>query len=544
MAKQIRWWTVLAFSLMATCAPAQMQTWGSNYVGQIGNGLSGLPNLNNPTPVTIAGLTDVIAVSGGEGHSLAVKSDGTVMTWGMHGQPPSLVPVPVTVLTNVIAVSGGFSHSLALEADGTVWAWGNNDSGQLGDFFSHGSNSLTPVQVGVGQFNTTPGFDNIVAIAAGLSHNLALKADGTVWTWGANTSGQLGLGDISTRFSPQQVPGLSGMISIGGGQYHSAAVKSDGTVWVWGNNGAGELGDGTTVGTLPGSVQPTPVQNMLISGVAQIAVADRVNVALKSDGTVWAWGYNEFGQVGNGTFTTTPSCLCVMVPTQTTIANVSEVRSSSGLHILARKLDGSIWAWGYNAEGEAGTGAISTTAPYSLPTPVQTSVGTGNAIFNTGRQHSLLSVPIVPVSAGAAITAQLGVAHVTFANVTTPGTMTITAIDPGSVGLPPPATFVIQSNVQAYSIATTAAFDHAMVCIQAATVFALATFNSLRILHVEGGVLVDRTTTRDYARREICGVVTSFSPFLLATSPLPPSPVLNGTSSRKPHGAAIFDLPL
>jgi hypothetical protein len=96
--------------------------------------------------------------------------------------------------------------------------------------------------------------------------------------------------------------------------------------------------------------------------------------------------------------------------------------------------------------------------------------------------------------------------------------------------------------VQAYSIATTAVFDNATVCIKVPTVFDLVTFNSLRILHVEGGVLVDRTTSRDYARREVCGVVTSFSPFLMATSPLPPAPVLNGVRSRKPHGSAAFDL--
>jgi len=549
MAKQIGILVALVFSLAAINAFAQAKTWGSNFNGQIGDGTSGTAN-NRPSPTTISGLADVFAVGGGTFHSLVVKADGTVRSWGINfsgqlgdgSQSQRLTPVTVFGLTNVIAVSGGDLHSLALKSDGTVWAWGDNSSGQLGDFFTE-SNKTIPVQVGVGQVSSTPGFNNIIAIDAGLYHNLALKADGTVWAWGGNTSGQLGAGDASARYSPIQIAGLSNILAIGGGQYHSAALKSDGTVWVWGDNSHGQLGDGTLVGPFQGTVQPTPVMNTNISGVAQIAVGDRHTTALKSDGTVWSWGYNELGQIGNGTFLLN-GCACVPTPTQSSIANVTDIRENNSFHILARKIDGSIWAWGYNAEGEAGIGTVTAQDPdhYSVLTPAQSIVGTGNVIFDTGRQHSMLSVPVVPVAAGAGIVARLGEATVTFANVTAPGNMTITAIDPGTVGLPPPATFVIQSNVQAYSIATTAVFDNATVCIKVPTIFDLAIFNSLHILHVEAGVLVDRTTTRTYSRREVCGVVTSFSPFLMATSP---TPNLTGVSSRKAHGGAgTFNLPL
>jgi alpha-tubulin suppressor-like RCC1 family protein len=539
MLKRCALWLAALVALASLDAIAQTETWGNNYQGQLGNGLSGLPNYINPTPIIIGPMPDVVAISGGDGHGLAARSDGTVMTWGPGGQPFSLTPVPVTILTNVVAVSAGFGFSLALKSDGTVWAWGNNGGGQLG-ISSNLSFSAVPVQTGV----SSPGFDSIIAIEAGLGHSLALKADGTVWSWGGNGDGQLGLGDIMQRFSPQQISGLSNMIAIGGGDQHSIAVKSDGTLWGWGQNGAGQLGNGTITGPFAGTHYLSPVQNPLISGITQIATTDRGTVALKSNGTVWAWGYNELGMLGNGTFTTIPQCLCEPTPMQSNILNVTEIQANGSFHILARKIDGSIWAWGWNYEGQAGTGAASPVAPYSLPTPVQSGVGTGNVIFATGREFSLLSVPVVPIAAGANVVAQLGVARVTFANVTTPGTMTITAINPGAVGLPPPATFVIQSNVQAYSIATTAIFDNATVCIKVPTVFDFAIFSSLRILHAEGGVLIDRTTTRNYARREVCGVVTSFSPFLMATSPLPPAPVLNGASSRKTHGGSPIDLTL
>jgi alpha-tubulin suppressor-like RCC1 family protein len=541
---------VLLLSLVATDALAQTKVWGNNYQGQLGDGFRGIDDpahINNPTPITLGGLADVISVSGGDGETIAARSDGTVMTWGPSGQPSSLTPVPVTLLTNVIAVSAGFGHSLALKSDGTVWAWGNNGGGQLGDYFSENF-SAVPVKVGVSIFGTTtPGFDNIIAIEAGQGHSLALKADGTVWAWGANGDGQLGTGDNNLAFHPLQL-GLSNIIAIGGGDQHSIALKSDGTLWGWGQNGAGQLGDGTIIGPNQSTMYWSPVQNPLISGVTQIAVTERGTIALKSDGTVWGWGYNEFGITGNGTRSTANQCQCEPTPMQVTISNVSDIKSNGGFgHVLARKRDGSIWAWGYNGYGQGGTGTASDQFPdhYSLLTPVQSLVGTGNVIFGTGRAHSMLSVPAVPVAAGANKVAQLGEATVTFASVTAPGNVTITAIDPGTIALPPPASYTILLTAQSYDISTTAAFTNATVCIKVPMVFDHTIFNSLRILHVEGGALVARTTSLNYLRREVCGVVPSLSPFVIATSTIAFPPVLSGTSSRRTHGAAgPFDLPL
>jgi alpha-tubulin suppressor-like RCC1 family protein len=551
MTRQAGLCMALLLSLVASDALAQTKVWGNNYQGQLGDGFRGFTDpthINNPTPITLGGLADVISLSGGDGHTLAARSDGTVMTWGPSGQPSSLTPVPVSILTNVIAVSAGVGHSLALKSDGTVWAWGNNGNGELGDYGSENF-SAVPVQVGGGSFGaTTPGFDSIIAIEAGLGHSLALKADGTVWVWGANGDGQLGNGDMNrlSAFHPLQL-GLTNIIAIGGGDQHSIALRSDGTLWGWGQNGAGQLGNGTITGPFAGTFYLSPVQNPLISGITQIAVAERGTLALKTDGTVWAWGYNEFGITGNGTRTTANQCQCESTPTQATITNVTALQANGSNHHLARKRDGSIWAWGYNAEGEGGTGAVSPQTPdhYSLLTPTQSIVGTGNVIFGTGRAHSMLSVPTVPVAAGANQVAQLGEATVTFASVTTPGNVTITAIDPGTIALPPPASYTILLTAQSYDIATTATFTNATVCIKVPMVFDHTIFNSLRILHVEGGALVARTTSLNYLRREVCGVVPSLSPLVIATSTIAFPPVLSATSSRRAHGAAgTFDLPL
>ncbi len=132
-------------------------------------------------------------------------------------------------------------------------------------------------------------------IACGAYHTIALKSDGTVWSWGYNYYGQLGDGTTTNSYTPVQVSSLSGVTAIAGGYYHTIALKSDGTVWTWGNNDIGQLGDGTTNNRL------TPVQVSGLSGVTAIAGGYSHTIALKSGGTVWAWGYNKDGQLGNVT---------------------------------------------------------------------------------------------------------------------------------------------------------------------------------------------------------------------------------------------------
>jgi len=233
-------------------------------------------------------------VGAGRDHSLALKSDGTVWAWGYNyngelGDGTRTIrqtPVQVLNLTNVKAVAGGYNHNLAIKNDGTVWAWGANHYGQLGDGTTTDRN--TPVQVS--------GLTGVIAVAGGADHSLALKGDGTVWAWGENDSGQLGDGTATDRLTPVQVTGLSGVVSIGAGSMHSVALRGDGTVWAWGENNWGQLGDGTS------TIQKlTPVKVSCPTGIQSIAVGAAFSLALRGDGTVWAWGDNGGWQLGENT---------------------------------------------------------------------------------------------------------------------------------------------------------------------------------------------------------------------------------------------------
>ncbi|GEA15427.1 hypothetical protein E308F_16710 [Moorella sp. E308F] len=336
---------------LALMSDGTVWAWGYNYSGELGNGM--FTRLSK-FPVQVANLTDVVAVTAGGYHSLALKSDRTVWAWGsnIYGQlgdgtwADRYTPVQVADLFDVVAVAAGDHHSLALKSDGTVWAWGDNEFGQLGDGTI--TNRNTPVQVA----NLT----DVVAVAASGGHSLALKSDGTVWAWGHNYTGQLGDGTTNSHTTPVQVANLSGVVAVAAGANHSLALKSDGTVWAWGDNFYGQLGDGTT------NRHTTPIQVKNLSGVVAIMAGAEYSFALKSDGIVWAWGANYTGQLGDGT--TTDRYTPVQVANLTDVVAVA----GGGYHSLALKADGTVWTWGYNGYGELGDGT--TTDRY---TPVQVS---------------------------------------------------------------------------------------------------------------------------------------------------------------------------
>jgi alpha-tubulin suppressor-like RCC1 family protein len=235
----------------------------------------------------------VTAIAAGHLHTLALKSDGTVWAWGLNasGQlgdcttTKRVVPVRVSDLTGVKAIAGGYSHSIALKKDGTIWAWGTNFWRPPEDENSFLSTSI-PTQVN--------GLTGVKAIAAGRLHTIALKNEGTVWAWKANSPGhpeKVGKGGRTTLV---RVKGLTNVKAIASGESLCLALKRDGTVWVWRVNvpGAWEEDPNARTG---------PVQVKGLTNVKAIAGGDTHSLALKSDGTVWAWGQNTFGQLGNGT---------------------------------------------------------------------------------------------------------------------------------------------------------------------------------------------------------------------------------------------------
>jgi len=363
---------LFCFSCQVVWSQDVVSAWGRNDYGQLGDGTY---SYDSNTPVRVSGLTGIRAIAGGGLHSLALKSDGTVWAWGRnnYGQLGDLtftttsVPVQVVGLSNMTVIAAGFDHTLALERNGTVWAWGRNDYGQLGDGTNATTNGPVPVS----------GLFGIRAIAGGGLHSLALKSDGTVWAWGYNLLGQLGNGTYTTSNTPVQVSGLTNVIAIAGGYFHNLALKSDGTVWTWGWNYYGQLGDGTY-----SYDSNTPVQVSGLTGMIALAGGGSHSLALRSDGRVWAWGSNDVGQLGNGGTNTTSN---TPVPVSGLIGVT--VIAGGEFHSLALKSDGTVWAWGRNDRGQLGDG---TNPPIvSTNTPVQVSGLTGQAAIAGGEHHSL-----------------------------------------------------------------------------------------------------------------------------------------------------------
>ena len=349
-----------ALALPAGTATAQdhrVKGWGANGSWQLGEGSS---TADRRTPSTIPGLTgtDLKALATGSGSGgttgfgMALLDNGTVETWGYnaYGQlgdsttTNRALPATVPGLSDVVAIAAGGFHSLALRSDGTVWAWGYNAQGQIGDGTT--ANRTTPIAV--------QGLDNVVAIAAGGYHSLALRGDGTVWAWGYNNVGQLGDATVTNRTTPVPVQSLTGARDIAAGGSHSLATVSDGTVRAWGYNANGELGDGTTTN------RTTPVTTANLRDVKDITAGSNHSIALLTNGTLRTWGYNNTGQLGDGTTTNSPLPVEVTGTRDTTV----EAIAAGGSHSLALRRDGSVLAWGNNANGQLGDGtATNRTAP-------------------------------------------------------------------------------------------------------------------------------------------------------------------------------------
>lgn len=296
--------------------------WGRNHYGQLGNGSITATAI----PLQVSGLTRATSVSASGDVSAAVKSNGTVWVWGSG---VSLTPVQVSGLTDAIAVVATYSGKfVALRSDGSVWTWE----------YSAGVNTV-PVRV--------TGLGNIRAIDRRYH---ALKADGTVWQWGYSGAAQT---------VPVRVPGLANVRAIAVGSGHVLVLRSGGTVWGWGSNGHGQLGDGTQTDRI------TPVQAIGLTNVTSITSTDagQVSQAVKSDGTVWMWGYNSFGQIrhienGGATLHTLP----VHVPFgygpggPPIVSNI-EATVGSG-HSISLRSDGSALGWGKSNAGQVGTGSF------------------------------------------------------------------------------------------------------------------------------------------------------------------------------------------
>jgi len=297
---------------------------------------------------------EATTIAAGSYHSMVIKTDGSLWAWGdyAHGKLGidyassfHLNPVQVKTACDWAAISASSDHTIALKEDGSLWAWGYNEHGQLGD----GTNIARNVPVRIGEGNDWK------FITTGYTYSLAIKIDGSLWAWGANADGQLGDGTTTNRFVPTRVGAEYNWVSVSASS-HTVAIDTDGSLWAWGNNQFGNLGDGTTID------RHTPVRIGSDNWVA-VAVGVSHTVAVKQDNSLWAWGNNGNAQLGQGFSSPSHQSTPIRVGSDNNWDSVS----AGLLHIVALKTDGSLWAWGSNQFGQLGNG---TTIQYNAPTRI------------------------------------------------------------------------------------------------------------------------------------------------------------------------------
>jgi alpha-tubulin suppressor-like RCC1 family protein len=329
---------------VAIKSDGSLWAWGYNSSGQLGSG----DNVDSDIPQKIGNDTNWQSIAAGDRHVLATKTDGTLWTWGENtfGQLglnsrtlQFTTPQQVFTDTDWQKVTGGNTHSLAMKSNGTLGAWGSRSSGKLGDGNTSNGLSRFPVQVGSD--------DNWLNVSASQAHTLAVKTDGTLWAWGDNGNGQLGDGSESDTYNPVQIGTDTNWLDVSAGSFNSLGLKSDGTLWAWGSNffGALGLGEDTSKRLIPHRIGLDNDWQSMVASFAHV-------LAIKTDGSLWSWGDNNDGQLGNGTIG--DEVFPEQVGSERNWQHVSTSLSSG--HSLAIKLDGSLWAWGNNEDGQLGIG--------------------------------------------------------------------------------------------------------------------------------------------------------------------------------------------
>jgi hypothetical protein len=329
----------------------ELYSWGLNGDGQLG--LGNITNYSSPKQIGSFYWTNI---SGGTNNSFAVKSDGTLWSWGANPQGQLGLgnitsyssPKQVGSLTNWSYITGGHGQAcFGIKTDGTLWSWGQNSQGQLGlgntTYFS------SPKQVG--------SLTTWVTIAFGQSHCIAVNTSGQLFSWGQGSNGRLGLGNTTYYSSPKQVGSLTNWQTVACGFISSFAVKTNGTIWSWGNNAVGQLGLGNTTS------YSSPKQIGALTNWLKVAGGPYYSIAVKTDGTLWAiGGNNAAGQLGlnNTTEYSSPKQIGAL----TTWLNIA---CGGQEFTFASKTDGTLWSWGRGTEGQLGLG---NTTSYSSPKQV------------------------------------------------------------------------------------------------------------------------------------------------------------------------------
>lgn len=327
-------------------------TWGSGLNGRLGLGNTS----NKSTPTQVGANTDWTDVMCLRDSMIARRSNGTLWAWGSQLRWPVLglgisnvtveSPLQIGSGSNWTSLSEepGLRHSHAIDSSGRLWGWGFNTNGQVG-INSTITARYGPVQVGTGST------DNWSYVTNGRFHTIAARSDGTLWAWGQNTSGQLGDGTVTNRSSPVQIDsGLTSWTRIACSSNNTAIIRSNGTLWIWGGNFRGQLGQGNTTSA------SSPVQVGTDTDWVDVSTSSETTFAIKTNGTLWGWGRNDvsfttlFGQWSAATNVSSP----IQIGSGST-GNWQRVYQGY-MSVFAKKTDGTLWAWGRNLVGQLGRG--------------------------------------------------------------------------------------------------------------------------------------------------------------------------------------------
>lgn len=344
----------------AVVRQGQLWVWGRNHQGQLGLG----DTTERETPVHLT-IPNPTSVELRQNHSLALTASGHVYAWGDNndGQlglgstqvedfEDRMAPVQVPAINDAVMVASGYDHTLVLLDDGTVVAFGQNAAGQLGD----GSEIDKSYPVAV------PGLTDVVQVIAGSKHSAALTRAGQVYAWGRNTYGNLGQGtqDGDAHSSPIVVPELSNVVLLASGRDHILALHDDGTVSSWGLNNNGQLGQGTS-GSGSEALSPAPVVGL--SGVAAVFADGNFSFALATDMTAVGWGQNFNGQLGIGNDDTTDR---VQPDAPLAIVSITDIELGA-IHGVGIQANGDVYTWGWNGFGSLGRESLINNWPYPTP---------------------------------------------------------------------------------------------------------------------------------------------------------------------------------